>query len=67
MDVITVGSFLDPRPYDAQFSNIDIAMGEARKRAARDPHFAVAVWTGHLVYRVLLRGFELVDPSNNQA
>lgn len=58
---ITVGSLLDPKPNDEQFSNIDKAMAVARLAARNDPHFAVAVWCGHELHRVLLRGFELVE------
>lgn len=66
MDKITVGSLLDPRPHDAEFPNLDAAMIDARKWAEKDPHFAIAVWTGHTLYRVLLRGFELIDINNDE-
>lgn len=58
---ITVGSLLNPNLDDEQFSNIDKAMAVARLAARTDPHFAVAVWCGDELHRVLLRGFELVE------
>lgn len=65
-DKITVGSFLDPRPNDPVFQNLDAAMTWAREAAEKDEHFAIAVWTGSRLYRLLLRGFELIDVNNDE-
>ena len=56
---ITVGSFLDPRPDDAVFLSLDAALETARKISLADDNYAVAVWVGTALSRVMLRGFEL--------